>query len=534
MQEENDLLKYSNEVQQVEYMYACEWEIFKKQNPLTMEMFWFDSQLLKDRPMKRLVARHSLRGGVIEVFRLKFDVQENVGWKLWFLDCNSLYSFIAASNPFPIGPYKIIIDRKDILKNVNLINGKYFYRGESMSCDVALVTILPPTNLKRPYLGFLLNDEFNFYSLCHACVAKKITSTCPHRSNKVRAFTSTYTLVDIEMAVSLKYEVLSFHEIHHYSKTDFILKDYVKVLAAEKIKHSDILKNVQPEKQKEFCDELNAAMEFEEVYKITPENVTNNASQRSLFKSLQNNFFGRHALHSNYRSYYFCKTLRDIQKRVCKQNVEMSDIFVINENICQIEVSESKKIKPSLIGNLYITSIINALARKFIYEQSMIVESNFGVLLSIDTDSLTFALPTTSTMPLKISDKIGDFKHVLKEDCKLLSFHSLAPRNYSIVYENAEGKLMHHLKIKGLSLTSNNCNELITSQLYSEFVTKSFQNDIQKFYLPQMRKKCDKQTKKYDEILTTFNFGNEIHVKRYIIQNNATYETYPYGYKFNM
>jgi hypothetical protein len=47
-----------------------------------------------------------------------------------------------------------------------------------------------------------------------------------------------------------------------------------------------------------------------------------------------------------------------------------------------------------------------------------------------------------------------------------------------------------------------------------------------------MRKKIEKQTKKFHEILTYFEFGNEIHAKRYIIPNEKNYNCYPFGYKF--
>ena len=46
-----------------------------------------------------------------------------------------------------------------------------------------------------------------------------------------------------------------------------------------------------------------------------------------------------------------------------------------------------------------------------------------------------------------------------------------------------------------------------------------------------MRKKFDKQQKHFFEILTHFEFGNEIHTKRYVRKCDNLFVTYPYGLK---
>ena len=46
-----------------------------------------------------------------------------------------------------------------------------------------------------------------------------------------------------------------------------------------------------------------------------------------------------------------------------------------------------------------------------------------------------------------------------------------------------------------------------------------------------MRKKFNKATKSYDDILCGFTFSSETHVKRYLLKNDPKYETYPYGFK---
>jgi hypothetical protein len=170
--------------------------------------------------------------------------------------------------------------------------------------------------------------------------------------------------------------------------------------------------------------------------------------------------------------------------------------------------------------------------RKFIYEKSEQIEDQGGIVLSIDTDAIIFALPPGVQSPLVYSHAFGDFKNVLGSNVEIESFYSLGPRNYSITYKDSFGTQQHLLKVKGLSTkSSNNCN-IISPKIYHDFINRQFHKDICQIYLPQMRKKIEKQTKKFHEILTYFEFGNEIHAKRYIIPNEKNYNCYPFGYKF--
>jgi hypothetical protein len=514
-------------------MSACRWELYKKQNALEMEAFWFSTGLEKNRPMLRLVPRATVRGGLIETFRLKFNIEENPNWKLYFLDVNSLYSKICLDNSFGVGPYKVIIDKKDLLTNVKFIDGEFKYKGESMQSDACLVTILPPQNLLRPFLPFRFNNEFNFLSLCRTCVLKKIASTCPHMSETVRSFTSCYMVSEINYAIKLGYQVLSWHEIHHYSIQSPFLRDYVKILAAEKLRNSNILSNILNSDKKTFCDDLNKAMHFDSIYELKPENVCDNTFQKQFYKDMQNNFFGRFALKTNFNNHIFCKNLHEIERYASKPNTELIDLLPISENVCQIEISHPQKSKPSLSGSLYLTSQINCLARQFIYEKMLQVENVGGIILACDVDSITFALKKETKCPLQISPKVGDFKHLLP-DCNLLSYYSLCPRNYSILYSNEEKQICQLLKVKGLALTSLNCMDKMSHEKYANFVDQNFANNVKHSYLPQMRKKFDKASKTFSEILTGFTFSSESHVKRYISENTITYETYPYGYKFEI
>ena len=184
------------------------------------------------------------------------------------------------------------------------------------------------------------------------------------------------------------------------------------------------------------------------------------------------------------------------------------------------------------IRDRYITSQINCLARQYLYEQMLKVEEKKGIILSCDTDSIVFAMPKSVKNPLNISPEIGSFKNVLN-GCEIMSFYSLSPRNYSIMYKNEKNEMCHMLKVKGLSLGSDNCLQSISHLDYVACVDKNFQETINTVYIPQMRKKFEKTTKTYTDKLSGFTFSSESHVKRYFSQEgNINYETYPYGFKY--
>jgi len=371
LQEEHALLTYFPcEIKNHISMYACQWHKYKLDHAAEMESFWTSSGLPRKRPLGRLIPRATLRGGFIELYRLKFTVEENPNWKICFADVNSLYSKIAIANKFPIGEYKILLPKDNLEKHITYCDGEFFYKQESMKCDAAHVMILAPTNLRRPYLSYRVNDEHNFLSLCRLCAVNKIAKHCPHKAESSRAFTSCYMVADLAMAVSLGYKILNWFEVHHYEKSDFILRDFVQILGHQKLKYSNILSEVPESDQTTFCDNINQQMGFQDNNCLRPEIVNNNLSQKQLYKDMMNSFFGRFALHTNFTKHYFCRNMREIEILASKQNSELVDIFSVTDNVCQIEVASSSKVSPSQQGCLYITSLINALARKFIYQKS--------------------------------------------------------------------------------------------------------------------------------------------------------------------
>lgn len=517
-------------IKNIEYQYACHWKDFKKLHPTEIETMWMSCNLQVNRPLIRLVPRATLRGGFIEQYRLKFTKTDFPNWSIHFADVNSLYSHIAIHNSLPVGKYKILLQEDNFQNDITFLNGEFWYKGQSMQGDAAQVTIIPPTSLDKPFLGYRLNDEYNYYALCKKCVIEKRAGHCTHVKASQRAFTSCYQVTDLAKAVSLGYEISDWYELHHYDQREPILKEFVQILGVQKIKNSNIFDTKLD--LNTVSENINKKMSLPTSLKIENKIYPSNSAQKQLFKDMMNSFFGRFALHSNFTHHYFCRNLFELQKLACKENCEVVDIMPISDDICEIEIIEPTKIKPNTDGCLYITSEINALARKFIYEQMELIESVKGIIIGVDTDAIVYALPPGVSDVLTYSDAFGDFKKVLGLSSEITSFYSLGPRNYSITYFDSDGVEKHLIKVKGLCTTSINNSHMLSENTYSNFLEKRFQDEFNNIYLPQMRQKFNKQKKQFYEILTHFEFGNEIHTKRYVSNNDNFYLTHPYGYKF--
>ena len=530
LEKEYFLKHFPYQIKNVTYKYSCKWNEFKKLNPTEIETMWMACNLQPKRPLIRLVPRATLRGGFIEQYRLKFTQNDFPNWTINFADVNSLYSHIAIHNNFPVGKYKILLEEHQFKNDITFSNDQFWYKGQSMQGDAAHVTILAPTTLHKPFLGYRLNDEYNFLALCKKCVTEKRAFQCTHIKPSSRAFTSCYQVTDLAKAVKLGYEITDWYELHHYEQREPILKEFIQILGIEKIKNSNIFDNTCDIEN--VCQIINSKMDLPLELSIKNQMYLSNPAQKQLYKDMMNSFFGRFAMHTNFRHHYFCRNLFELQRLACKENCEIVDILPISDNICEIELIEPTKIKPNQDGCLYITSEINALARKYIYEKMELIESVQGIVIGVDTDAIIYALPPGVPDVLSYSEAFGDFKHVLGTNSKISSFYSLGPRNYSITYKDTDGENEKHLiKVKGLCTTSVNNSEMLSENTYSKFLERRFQNEFENIYLPQMRKKFDKQQKHFFEILTHFEFGNEIHTKRYVRKCDNLFVTYPYGLK---
>lgn len=509
-------------------MFECSWQLFKKENKLLLDEFWRRSKLDPKRPLSRLVPRCSIRSGFNELYRLYAEATENE--HLYFFDANSLYSYIARDMYFPLGQYEVILER-DLQQHLKIVNNKFIYKGEDCSCDVAHVSMLAPRDLYAPFLSYRFGEQ-SFTSLCFKCVQLKNTSVCRHKCPYKRRFVSTYTVIEIQYALELGYQLLYVYEMYHYSSKAKVLSNFIKVISSFKLKATDLFDNVPNCDHQKLCDELNVKMHFTEPsLKLSPENIKPNSSQKQYLKDLLNSLFGRFALNTNHSRREFVRSQAQLDKILGHREHELLDFFPVNDSTMEVEYYKTGAAMTSREGNLFYTALINAQGRIFMYDYIKKLTSDNCSVIYCDTDSLLFSGPANYKLPFDVSPAFGDFKPVLGSTAVINKFYALGCKNYCILYTDA-GKLSYVTKIKGLSVNSHNLTDKISPSTYETFIKAHFEDQVLNEYIPQSRCKVEKQTRTFKQIMLTQKFTSELHLKRFILKREKNYRTYAYGFNF--
>jgi len=526
-QEEKFLLS-KDSVNFYDVMYECTWRQFKKEHAILMNEFWQNSKLDPKRPLCRLVPRASIRGGFNELYKLYSEATDSQ--HLYYYDANSLYSYIARDMDFPVGKYEVILE--DQLKlHLKIHNNRFFYKGEDCSCDIAHVSLLAPRNLYAPFLSLRFGEQ-SYTSLCSKCVQIKNTGVCRHKCPNKRRLVSTYTVVEIEYALSLGYELLFVYELYHYSNKAKVLSDFIKVISSFKLKATNLFENIAEESRQQLCDELNAKMLFDKPsLELTPNNVIPNSSEKQFLKDLLNSLFGRFALNSNHSKREFVRSQAQLESLLANKDFELLDFFPVNNSTMQIEYLKTGLTLASREGNLFYTALINAKARIFMYEHIKKLSADNCTVIYCDTDSLLFSASPHYKLPFDVTPAFGDFKPVLGSTAVIKKFYSLGCKNYCLLYTES-GKLSYVTKIKGLSVNSHNLTDKVTPEIYETFIKAHFEDRVLHEYIPQSRCKIEKQTRTFKQIMLTQQFTNTLHLKRFILKKQRNYVTYPYGYNF--
>ena len=433
------------------------------------------------------------------------------------------------TNEFGVGKYQILLPEEIYKTGVTFIDGKHCFGSEVLAGGAAFVKVKPPISLPMPFLQYRTEEGFTFLSLCRRCSELR-QKFCRHKAVSSRSFTSSWMITDLDMAVSLGYEIVEWYEIHHFPQKAALLKDYVKILNGEKIKNSGGLQNLSTQDEKNsYCDSLNEKLNLPEQFKLNSQNVLNNPAQKQTFKMLCNSFYGKFSQNSNFSKIDLIQERSHLLDIV--NSKEVIDICALSDNFVQVEYKPSiEKTKPNLKGNLYIGAEINALARVFMYKSMLKIVQAQGIIFAVDTDGLFYCLNKAVPDPLTFSDAVGDFKSVYPE---ILNFFALGNRNYSLSYKNSDNTIINVIKIKGLSLTSHNLSDSLSTDTYRDYIDSHFENQYKNIYLPQLRQTVNKETKEPEDKMQKYNFSNDLFLKRFVCDEKPpTYVTYPYGFKF--
>jgi G:T-mismatch repair DNA endonuclease (very short patch repair protein) len=522
------LLKLNNpSIETVKIMWECTYQSQK----LNSEKFkHFHENIYKPHPLFRLSPRTAVRGAFLDVFSLKWNQDENPSENFFAFDVNGLYSYCAIKFEFMIGKYEILMGKD--LNKIEIRESDFYVDGQLIS-GTMLVTILPPQNLKYPFLLYRLKNGKTVNTLCVKCAELNSSIVfsqkrkCKHIQND-RAITSTYFISEISFALRLGYTLISIHECHCYRKKGFILKDFVQKLNCLKIQNSDCLKYFESEDEKEnYLKFLNEEMELKTPFNLTVTNVTPNKHKKAFYKLMSNALYGKLEQKSNQTKTCYISSQRELENLFFSENT-IEEIIPFNENVCQVELkTDELKLKPNLKTNCYLGGQITAYARMVIYNYLIEVVNANGHLFYVDTDCIFFSLPKNCLNPLPISDAVGHFKEVYSN---IDSFFVLGPKNYVVKYkENNQVKTT--TKIRGISLSSFFLENEITSKTFENYMNQFLNDSIEEKHVNQMRTKRFKSDNLIATNLELLTFTNDINARRLIVKEDSKLSTLPYGYQ---
>ena len=197
--------------------WECEWASEKRGDiNLQVRVQKYD---LKDH----LNPRDALLGGRTNGLKLYHETTPGDGKTIRFYDIRSLYPYVNARKPYPVGHAKVVTSEIEPLENCHLR-----YQG-LFKCTVA-----PPTDLYIPVLPIRTQDKKLVFALCGLCAEEKQNTSCTH-SDMERELSGTWTHVELIMGIKRGDRIVRVTEIWHWDTwTTKLFEGYINTFYAVK------------------------------------------------------------------------------------------------------------------------------------------------------------------------------------------------------------------------------------------------------------------------------------------------------------
>lgn len=396
------------------------------------------------------------------------------------------------------------------------------------------LAILCPPNLRNPFLLIKNKAGRSVAPTCFTCGFKSLKTArinaCKHLPSE-RAIKGTYCISEVNYAIQLGYKILKIFSICYFNESSKILCDFIALLGFQKLSNSGF--PFPDTDQNEYCNYLNQKMCFEKISQlICPQHVQNNKPKREFFKLALNSFLGKFSQRNNLPITKIVRSEEEISKFFYGKTYEITDIFAVNKFFCQLELQRKRQssLPPSKNTNCILGACIVALSRQYMHEKMVELESEGAKIFYTDTDSLVFSLNKNKKMPLTMSTCFGDFKYEVDPNYQIMSYFSLGPKNFALLFKDDHGCYHKIIKLRGVTLKNRVNKDLVDSETYECFLKSIFEKKKQTISIPTVRHKFCKYNKTKAKIFTKTFFTNSVKSKRIIDKNCPNFSSYPFGY----
>lgn len=366
----------------LQHIWECEYDLLKEGDTshLTPEKKVISTQLrlflqLQEgsRPLARLAPRDALRGGRTETYVMAADATPD--HDLAYVDYSSLYPSVCTSrNPkyhFPTGK-SITLIRSEELNGLFFKENQTFYRYKK---DTAIpvkgllqLAVLAPEDMLIPFLPTRVTckgGQRSVATLCFTCAVQDRGQKCRHKLDQ-RQITDTYTCDEIAFAVcNYGYKVQKIHEALLYVEDAPIYRDYLNILAREKIKYSGLPSDLTQEEKEQAVQNINIEMEFQGSEKLTVDEFQSVPLLRLMAKLQSNALLGKFGQNSGAQTKcHIARSQQDLEAIFYNDTHDIVNFNLIAADVLQITTKpKPNRTPPNLNTQVVIAAHVTAFAR---------------------------------------------------------------------------------------------------------------------------------------------------------------------------
>ncbi|KAL3072361.1 hypothetical protein niasHT_036657 [Heterodera trifolii] len=418
-------------------------------DPRNRQMREFFDDLGNERgPIDPRAAYCGGRTGPLKLFAEASDDE-----KISVYDIVSLYPWVNYDTNYPVGIPKIIHPSvEEIMVDWNSPDD-LLYRG------LYRVRVIPPRALRIPILPLKMDDRLLF-CCCHRCASKfrhmgtRRAHQCEH-TDEQRAYTGTYTHIELARALECGYRVDRFWRAWHYEQwSDKIFKEYVRLMIKLKVEASGFPDAVATDQDRQmFADEYMRRYNVE----LDLARINKNPGLRFISKLMLNSLCMRNELGAN----RVITKPQEFYKLILDHKVEIYAIIPLSDEVIRVSYRTKKNfIDEHSSSNIVLSLWTTSRARLKLLDYMQEVHNTEGAeLLYTDTDSV-IVKHRRDLAPLQTGEFLGQMSEEYT-GFSIKSFVCGGAKQYALkMVDERTGEIKYVQKIRGITFDVQNSQTL--------------------------------------------------------------------------
>lgn len=363
------------------------------QQDIEMKTF-FNNCLVSDA----IKLRDALNGGRTEVFRM--NKQSEAGWKIKYVDVQSLYPYVLYSKRFPTSQPVCKIFNKTVEWDHPSDLTRFEEKRKNAVLDGLIKCVICPPRapiLPAAQIRFKNQDTNNqslLFPLCRACSINpdvdEIVSDdyrCPHEDWEKRAWIATMTRPEIDLILENGYTISKLLRVYYFTEwSDQLFREYIKKFLKVKVEASGWPKCKEGEDEEQNCQQF--INKYKQLYDIDLDrnNIKYNSGLRYISKLCLNNLWGRFALRNRLAKTEIVDDFGRFAEILNDHTVDVNSIDWLNEDTILITYTKKDEyMVENKSSNLPISIYTTAYARIHLYTYMKKVADAGGILIYCDT-----------------------------------------------------------------------------------------------------------------------------------------------------